>query len=57
MENNKSHTHLDLLRNVQFGKKYLNTDENEMIPDGSQAINAECTGSRCGLSVIFFIPE
>ena len=42
---------------IQFGKRDLATDENEMILDGSHAINAEWTGFRCGLSVLFFIPE
>ena len=42
---------------IQSGKRDLQTDKNEMIFVGGHALNAEWTGFRCGLSVLFFIPE
>jgi hypothetical protein len=42
---------------IQSGKRDLRTDKNEMILVGSHALNAEWTGFRCGLAVMFFIPD
>jgi len=41
---------------IQFGKRELKTDENEMILEDNHAIHSDWTGLRCGLSIIFFIP-
>jgi hypothetical protein len=42
---------------IQFGKNELETDENEMILEDNHAINSDWTGFRCGLTIVFLIPD
>jgi hypothetical protein len=42
---------------IQSGKSDLKTDKNEMIYIGWHPLNAEWTGFRLGLSVLFYFPE